>query len=388
MDEPAACAYGEAMTPPTPHHVLIAGGGVGGLEAMLALRDLAGDRVAVTLLNPEGTFVVRALSVEDPFSRPTPRRHELAAICGHAEADLVLDGLAEVTPERREITTTGGRTLGYDDLIVATGAHQVRAFATGITFRDFDDAEAVHGLLQDVEMGAVPSVVFVVPMGVTWSLPLYELAMMTAERARGMGVDVEVTLVTPEERPLGVFGQQASQAVADLLGDAGIRVLTEVHVRDVQRGAVTGLDGSIVVQARRAVTLPVLEGPRLPGLPADAGGFIPVDEHGGVHDTPSVWAVGDGTTFPLKQGGIAAQQARTVAEAIAASVGAPVTPRPFRPELRAKMLTGGRPVYLRELIVGGAGAASSTASEESPWWPPTKIAAAYLGPYLERAEER
>ena len=115
----------------------------------------------------------------------------------------------------------------------------------------------------------------------------------------------------------------------------------------------------------------------MPGLPADAHGFIPIDDHGRVHDTPGVWAVGDGTTFPLKQGGIAAQQAVAVAEMIAAAAGAPVTPQPFRPELRAKLITGARPTYLREVIVGGAGSDSSEASEEPLWWPPTKIAAAH-----------
>jgi sulfide:quinone oxidoreductase len=374
------------MTSPAPHHVLVAGGGVGGLEAMLALRDLAGDRVALTLLTPEESFVVRALSVEDPFARPAPRQHDLAAICADVGAELVPDGLAEVLPADRAVLTAGGSRIAYDDLVVATGAHQSPVYPSGITFRGFDDAEAVHGLVQDVEIGAVSSVAFVVPTGVTWPLPLYELALLTAERARGMGVEVHLAIVTPEERPLGIFGVQASDAVAVLLADAGIDVLTSVHVRGIDRGVLTGIDGETILQAQRAVTLPMLDGPAVPGLPADGDGFIPVDDHGRVRDTPGVWAAGDGTTFPLKQGGIAAQQARAVAEAIAASAGAPVTPRPFRPQLRAKLLTGGRPTYLSEIIVGGAGSESSSASDEALWWPPAKIAAAYLGPYLERAE--
>jgi sulfide:quinone oxidoreductase len=372
------------MTPPAPHHVLIAGGGVGGLEAMLALRDLAGERVSITLLSPDASYVVRALSVEDPFSHPLPRHHDLATICADAGGALIADALAVVEPAEHVVVTAAGRRIAYDDLIVATGAHAVDAFASGITFHGFEDAEAVHGLVQDVELGAVESVALVVPTGVTWPLPLYELALLTAGRARDMGVALSITLVTPEERPLGIFGLEASEAVAELLAADGIDLLTTVHARDVQRGVVTGLNGRPVVSAQRAVTLPRFTGPHVPGLPADSDGFIPVDDHGRVHGTPDVWAAGAGTTFPLKQGGIAAQQARAAARDIAARAGAPVTPRPFRPQLRAKLLTGGRPRFLSEIIVGGAGAGSSSASEEAMWWPPTKIATTYLGPYLER----
>jgi sulfide:quinone oxidoreductase len=382
---PVRRAYGAAMTPATSHRVLIAGGGVGGLEAMLALHDLAGDHVSMTLLTPEDAFSVRALSVEDPFGGPAVRRYDLEPICAEAGADLVRDELVSVDPRGQTVTTATGATLPYDDLVVAVGARHRPAFASGIPFHGLDEAEAVHGLIQDVEIGAVGSIAFVVPSGVTWPLPLYELALLTAERAHAMGVDPTCSIVTAEERPLGIFGPQASDAVATLLRDAGIEVHTSTHVRDVDRGIVLGLDGEPAVTAQRVVTLPALAGPAVPGLPADRDGFIPTDDHGRVHDTPAVWAVGDGTTFPLKQGGIAAQQAVAVAETIAAATGAPVTPQPFRPRLRAKLITGARPRYLSEIVVGGAGNESSTASEEPLWWPPTKIAAAHLGAYLDRA---
>ena len=58
--------------------VLIAGGGVAGLEALLALRDLAGDRVELTLLSPETEFVYRPMAVAEPFGRGRADRHPLA----------------------------------------------------------------------------------------------------------------------------------------------------------------------------------------------------------------------------------------------------------------------------------------------------------------------
>ena len=83
------------------------------------------------------------------------------------------------------------------------------------------------------------------------------------------------------------------------------------------------------------------------GLPADAAGFIPVNAHGRVAGAADVYAAGDATAFPVKQGGLATQQADAVAEAIAAAAGAHATPAPFRPVLRGLLLTGGAPLYLR-----------------------------------------
>ena len=55
------------MTDTTRSHVVIAGGGVAALETLMALRDLAGDRVAITLIAPETTFTYRSMKVVEPF---------------------------------------------------------------------------------------------------------------------------------------------------------------------------------------------------------------------------------------------------------------------------------------------------------------------------------
>ena len=89
------------------------------------------------------------------------------------------------------------------------------------------------------------------------------------------------------------------------------------------------------------------------------------------------------TTFPVKQGGIAAQQADAAAEAIAADLGAIPEARPFRPVLRGLLLTGGAPRYLRHEVSGGRGE-TSTVSLEPLWWPPAKIVGRHLAPFLAR----
>jgi sulfide:quinone oxidoreductase len=372
--------------PITRHHVVIAGGGVAGLEALIGLRHLAGEHVRITLVAPTEEFLVRALSVEDPFARPGPRPYDLATICDEHDAEFRRDAVRAVDARDHVLVTEAGDELAYDSLLVAVGAQASPAYERALTFRGMHDAEAMHGLVQDVEAGAVTSIAFVVPPGTTWPLPLYELALMTAERADDMSMDVALTIVTPEAQPLAVFGRAASERVDELLSERGIVVRTDCHVSSVEDGTVLAGPGKVEVRAQRVVALPRLGGPRIAGLPSDEGGFLPVDEHGRVRDTEDVYGAGDGTNVPIKQGGIAAQQAGAVARAIAARAGADVRPQPFRPVLRARLLTGSRSTYLRQAVAGGAGEQASTASDAALWWPPTKVAAPYLAPYLERLE--
>ena len=211
-------------------------------------------------------------------------------------------------------------------------------------------------------------------------MPLYEVALMTARQTWGMGMDrVRFALVTPEERPLAMFGGPASEAVAQMLSDEGIEFVGSSYPT-VGRGYVIADPGGRRIDVDRVVSLPVLDGLRLAGVPTDAGGFVPVDAHGRVRGISDVYAAGDGTNFPIKQGGLATQQADAVAQAIAAEAGAEVEPEPFRPVLRGLLLTGGDDRYMRHTVAGGGG--EGEVSGRTLWWPPTKIAGQYLSGYL------
>ena len=188
-------------------------------------------------------------------------------------------------------------------------------------------------------------VAFAVPAGAVWSLPAYELALMTAAWLDDRGIDgVELALVTPEDEPLHIFGREPSDAVRALLDERGIAVHTRAQPAEAREGELLLVMGGIIV-ADRVVALPRLQGPRIGGVPQTFEGFIPVDAHAQVMAMPDVYAAGDITTFPVKQGGLAAQQADVAAEAIAAEAGADVTPRPFHPVLRGLLLTGKEPRY-------------------------------------------
>ena len=324
-------------------HVVIAGGGVAALETLLALRALAGHLIDVTLISPTPEFVYRPVTVAEAFDRAEARVYDLAEILAdQGGGELILDTLADVEARGRIAVTVDGRRISFDVLVVATGAVPGVPFPGAFTFRGRADVPVLRGLLNDLTTGRAGSVALALPSERMWPLPLYELALMTAAHLNEHGADdVRVTLVTPEEEPLELFGPAATDAVRSLLEARGITVRSS-SLPAVVRGRMLMLAGGAEVFADRVITLPVLEGPRLPGLPHDQHGFIPVDKFGRVSDVEHVFAAGDVTAFPLKQGGLAAQQADAVAAKIAALAGAAVTPEPFRPVLRGLLLTGAR----------------------------------------------
>jgi sulfide:quinone oxidoreductase len=366
-----------------PFRAVIVGGGVAGLEAALALRELAGERVRTTLLAPQPEFVYRPMRVREPFALSPARRYPLEEIASDIGAELIQDAFASLDPDRRLVHTAGGLTLEYDALLLAPGASLRRPFEYAVTLDDSRLDEQLHGLIRDVEGGYVDALAFVAPTPMPWPLPLYELALMTARRAYEMNVEVSITIATPEETPLAVFGMQASAAVAAVLADHGIETLTSAHCDTPRPGRVIVHPGSRRLDVDRIVALPQLAGPRLTGVPAHGpGGFIPIDSYCRVPSLDRVYAAGDATDFAVKHGGIAAQQADTAARSIAALAGAPVEPEPFHPLIQGVLLGADRPLYLSAHLTGGHGSTSEV-SETPAWSPASKIAAAYLAPYLD-----
>jgi sulfide:quinone oxidoreductase len=362
--------------------VLIAGAGVAGLEAAFALRELAGDRIAVTILSAGEDFVYRPSSIGEPFDRSYAEHYELAGLTGEAGAELVRGVLAQVDTEARVVRTVEGAELSYDALLVATGA-RIESFSEHTT--NVDDAhmdELLHGLVQDIEEGYVHELAIVIPAPLPWVFPGYELALMASERAWDMQSELLVTLLTPERQALEVFGDQVSREVAALLAERHIELVTSAYCEVPQAQQVLVHPGGRVVHAGRVVALPRLLGPAFDGLPADGGGFLPVDEYGRVRGVDRVWAAGDATDVPIKLGGVAAQLADVAARSIAERAGCATRPKPFAPHVEGVLMTGGTPRYLRADPAWPGAAGESISAPVASVIAPPKISAPYLAPHL------
>src|SRR6476659_7454997 len=161
-------------------HLVIAGGGVAALEATLALRELAGDRVRVTLIAPQGEFVYRPMTVQEPFAFPRAARYSLAEIASDVGAELIQDAFGWVDPANRVAHTRQGLALPYDALLLALGGRPLDRYPHALTV---DDKRIDELLLQYVEGGYFKSIAFVMPSLMAWSLPIYDLALMMSRRA-------------------------------------------------------------------------------------------------------------------------------------------------------------------------------------------------------------
>ena len=356
------------------HRVVIAGGGVAALEALLALTEIAPDHVAIELVSPKREMTFRALSVAEPFGLSESGQVDMAAAATERGAKFREDMIDTVSPGHVKLRS--GERLRFDSLLLTTGSQPIQTLPGALEFGGTEGVPEFRELLFELAQEKIAGLAFVVPRGVHWSLPLYELALMTAARCAALGIDPEIHLVTIEGRPLRLFGPAVSDHVEALLDQAGItlHVGTEALAVHPRRLLLAPL-GALAVD--RVVAIPRRRAPHITGVPRGKGGFIPVDDFGRVHGVQGVYAAGDATWYPVKQGGLAAQQADAAATAIAAAAGAPVVPEPFEPVLRGVLLTGGAPEYLRAPNGQPGGV-----SDEALWWPPAKVAGRYLGPYL------
>ena len=321
----------------------------------MALRGLAAERVDLTLIAPDDEFVYRPLSVEPPFSVARGRQVALSRAARDADAGFLATTIDAVDPEARIARLADESEHPYDALVLAVGAEAMPAVDRAVTWDDRADSELLGGLMRDIEQGYTRSVAVLIPAGPGWPLRGYELALLIALDGNAMGAELKTILVTPEPPPLTRLGGPTVKAVSEELDRAGVTVVTAEHAHvDAGRPPAVVLHPSgDRHEVERVLALPLLRGRRIPGIPADADGFVETDEHCRLRGVQAVWAVGDCTALPLKSGGLAVDQADCAGHDIAALSGAPVEPTSFEPHLSHDVC--GRPAgrFLTRWLLAG-----------------------------------
>jgi len=364
--------------------VLIAGGGIAALEALLRLRRLAGDQVDITVLAPNEDFVYRALSVQEPFSAGIPERYPVGPLLDHAGAEWVQDTLSSVDHRRRIARTGGGAELHFDALLVAVGAKAKPVVEHARTFDGERADEILRGVVQDIEGGYARKLAFIKPAGPVWPLPLYELALMSAAAGHDAGIDdLEIHLFAADSRPLPMFSAEVGEAVAELLSEARITFHPQTEPTIERTGHLLLPDGR-EMDVNSVIAMPRLYGPSTKGLPLTEHGFIKINPACEVPGTDHrVFAAGDAIDFPVKHGGVGSQAGDVAAAAIARQAGVDVAVTPFHPVIHGKLLTGSGPKFLFARFIGGEGFDSVIA--DAPVGSTEKVTAAELSPYLHGA---
>jgi sulfide:quinone oxidoreductase len=363
--------------------VVIVGGGVAALEAVWALAHLASDLIDVVVIAPNTEFSDTPRPIWEPFAYPRARRYRVPEVVHAADAEIVRGELTTIDRFTQTVHTTNDQMLQYDALLLALGAKAVPRYRHALTIGEVRFDESFRRLLRDVEHGYTGRVAFVSPGRMETPLPLYDLAIMTAARARDAKASPSITIVTPEDAPLAVLGSTVSSAVSALLSRARIGTITSAYVEIPTSGHVVVNPDDRRLRVDHVVALPELYGPPLRGIPLAENGFVGVDQHQRVPNAGPVYAAGDITQFAIKDRALASAQADTAAESIAALAGASVAPKAFHPVVRGSLLTGQRPLYFSADVTGGHGP-SSCVSDRPMWSSRTNVVAKYLAPALER----
>ena len=113
--------------------VTIVGGGVAALEALIALRGLAEERVALELISPSAAWVYRPLAVAEPFGVGEAKSYDLVKVARDHGAALHLAGIQAVDTDAHRLSTWDGRSLPYELLVVAVGAQPTVAVRGSVT---------------------------------------------------------------------------------------------------------------------------------------------------------------------------------------------------------------------------------------------------------------
>lgn len=361
--------------------VVIAGGGVAALEAALALDEFGGDRLEIELIAPNPTFHLEALTVAEPFGGEAPREIDLATFCDRFGIELRRDSLAEIWSDRQRVLLASSEDVFYDALLLAFGARREVSIPGARAFRGGADVEWLAGVLEGIERGAGREIVFALPGSIRWSMPLFELALLMSKWIRDrMTMPAPLRIVTSIDDPLAIFGAQPAARIKTLLDDAGIELIAGAGKLAYENGRLTCEDGR-TFEPDEVITLAQPIVPDIPGVPQGRDGLIDCDPEMQVRGLQNVWIAGDATWFPIKQGGIAAQQAEVAAAGIARAAGVDMPQQIFEPTIRAALLTGDEPQFLTTDLSEDGEAELST----SPlWWPPIKVAGPRLAPYLAR----
>ena len=232
-----------------------------------------------------------------------------------------LGEVAEVDPDGRQVTLGDSTKLGYDKLVIATGAatsaDEVPGLAehaatiwTALTMLDV--RERFERVRDRALAGQRQRVLFLVPPNNKCSGPLYEIVFMleTWLRRAHARDHVDITWSTYEQSFIQAFGPRLHDVVTGEFSERGIDGHTEEVVSEVTAGQVRYADGSNREFDELIAFPPYTSAVRYPALPSDDRGFIATEPATRqVVGHPDIYAPGDAGDFPVKQAFLAFLQA-------------------------------------------------------------------------------
>ena len=299
------------------HHVVIVGGGFGGVRAA---RALAGKPVRVTLIDKRNIHLFQPLLYQVATASLSPAEIAFPIRSMVARQPNVRVLLAEATGidlDRHVVALEDGE-IAYDSLILAAGARSGyfgrsdwEAVAPGL--KTLEDAEVIRDrVLRAFEMAErEPDPVrrrelltFVIigggPTGVEMAGAIGELAHQTLlKEYRSIDpAGARIVLVDSGAQILKGYPDRLVRAATEALKRLGVEVLPHSRVTALEPGAVTL--GDVCIRAENVIWAAGVEAvpiTRTLGVPLSFGGRVPVNPDLTLEGHPDVMAIGDVAAF-------------------------------------------------------------------------------------------
>ena len=301
-----------------PHRVLILGGGTGGtLTANRLRRMYPAERMSIMVVDQDDRHVYQPGLLFVPFGLAHTEdivRSRVRQL--HEDIEFRLAAVDRVDTEASEVHLADGSIVGYDVLVVASGAVLVPEETEGLTgpgwmekvftFYTPEGAGALEAALATFDGGRIA--VNVIDMPIKCPVAPLEFCFLADWyfRQRGIRDRVQITYATPLD---GAFTKPvASAQLGGMLAEKGIALMTEFNT-----GEVDGRAGRLVAYDGRelpfdlAVVVPLHAGApfvgRSPGL-GDELNFVAVDGHTlQAKAAPNVFAIGDAADVTASKAG-------------------------------------------------------------------------------------
>lgn len=311
-------------------HVLVLGGGFGGLAAAHALRrDLPIDH-AITLLAADDRFFVGFAKLWDLVgTRPLAQGTGQLAALEEYGIRFIKAKITAIDPARRRVETSAG-AFDADFVVVALGAVDglgkvARLEGAAYDVYDADALPAMRAALGHLDAGRL----LIPVLGGPYQCPPapYEAAFLVEDhlRQRGVRARVDVVVTTPLPSPLPAAGHTVSALVAQALAERGIDLRTKHAVEAIDTAAQTvSFTGGATLDYTLALAVPQAAPPAVIAESplAGEGGWIWPDRETARTDFAGVYAVGDCTAIEAlpKAGVFAEAMGRVAAQNIVAEI--------------------------------------------------------------------
>ncbi|MFS0852169.1 NAD(P)/FAD-dependent oxidoreductase [Microbacterium sp. 179-I 3D4 NHS] len=318
-----------AANAPRTNHVLVVGGGNGGLSIAGRLRRAGAD---VAVVDPNETHYYKPLfshiagGTAHPREAARPQREVFPK-----DVVWIRDAVTGVAPEANEVRLASGGVVGYDHLVLAPGIRNdwdaVPGLETAIrtphvaSNYEFDLAVKSSRLLREVREGTVVFVQAEGPASCAGAAqkPMYQACAYW--RAAGVLDRIRVVLLVPEPTVYGI--PEIDAELERKIEEYGIELHTDAPLRSVDADRRTVSFGAgeeitydlLMVEPPQTAPAWIAES----GL-ADANGYVDVDPRTLRSSThPTIWSLGDAAgTWNSKSGGALRKQSKVLARNLAA----------------------------------------------------------------------